>query len=62
MSYYLFKKEQLLEQAKYQYHSGGGKKKSAAKYYSKNREVLSENARKRYRNLSEKEKEAKITN
>ena len=28
MSYYSFKKQQLLEQAKYQYHSGGGKKKS----------------------------------
>ena len=27
MSYYSFKKQQLLEQAKYQYHSGGGKKK-----------------------------------
>ena len=28
MSYYLFKKEQLIEQAKYQYHSGGDKTKA----------------------------------
>ena len=61
MSYYSFKKQQLLEQAKYQYHSGGGKKKELLNIIAKT-EVLSENARKRYRNLSEKEKEAKITN
>ena len=40
------------------YHDKGGKQK-AAKHYAANRKVLRENARNKYRNLSEKEKNKK---
>ena len=40
------------------YHNKGGKQK-AAKYYAANQEVLREDARNKYRNLSEKENNEK---
>ena len=43
MSYYWFNRQELLEKAKERYHSGGAKEKAINKY----------------KNLSEKEKEAK---
>ena len=52
MSYYWFNRQELFRKAWDRYHNGGGKK--AAKYYAKNKEALSEKARSRYRNLSEK--------
>ena len=53
MNYYFFNKQQLFQKAKDRFHSCDGKKKVA------NKEVLKENAKIKYRNLSEKEKEAK---
>ena len=50
--------KKILKNAKDKYHNKGGKKK-AAKYYIANREVLKDNARNKYRNLSEKEKDKK---
>ena len=44
--------------AKEKYDNSDGKEK-AAKYYIANKDVLKEKARNRYRNLSEKEREAK---
>ena len=41
------------------YHNKGGKQK-AAKYYAANQEVLREDARNKYRNLLEKEKNKKM--
>ena len=40
------------------YHNKGGKQK-AAKYYAANQEVLREDARNKYRNLSQKENNEK---
>ena len=40
------------------YHNKGGKQK-AAKYYAANQEVLREDARNKYRKLSEKKKKLK---
>ena len=42
-------------------HNGGGKEK-AAEYYQNNQVTLKEKARNKYRDLSEKEKEAKRAN
>ena len=39
------------------YHNGGGKEK-AAEYYIANKEVLRENTKNKYKNLSQEEKEA----
>ena len=47
-----------MRKATSKYHNGGGKEK-AAEYYIANKEVLRENAKNKYRNLSEEEKEAK---
>ena len=58
MSYYWFKRENLLNNAWDKYHSKGGKQK-AANYYAANQEVLREDARNKYRKLSEKEKNIK---
>ena len=46
-----------MQKAKNRYHNGGGKEK-AAEYYIVNKEILRENAKNIYRNLSEEEKEA----
>ena len=56
MSYYWFSREKLLKNAWDKYHNKRGKQK-AAKYYAANQEVLREDARNKYRNLSEKRKE-----
>ena len=53
MSYYWFKREELLEKEKIKYHNKGSKEK-AAKYYEDNKKVIKEKARNR-----KEEKESK---
>ena len=53
MSYYSFNREKLLNNACDIYPDKEGKQK-ATKYYAANQEVLREDARNKYRNLSEK--------
>ena len=48
----------MLQKAEEKYHYCGGKEK-AGEYYIAHKDVLKEKARNKYRNLSEKEKEAK---
>ena len=55
MNYYQFNRQKILQKAKEKYS-----KEKAAEYYLKNKEVIKEKARNRYRNLSEKEKSTKI--
>ena len=50
MSYYQFNRQENLQKAKEKYS-----KEKAAQYYLKNKEVVKEKARNRYRNLSEEE-------
>ena len=50
-----YKNEKLLENAWYKHHNKGGKQK-AAEYYRKNPDLIRLEARNKYRNLSEKEK------
>ena len=57
MNYYWFNRE-VLQKAEEKYHNCGGKEK-AAEYYIASKDVLKEKARNKYRNLPEKEKEAK---
>ena len=57
MSYYWFNREKVLKNAWDKYHNKRDKSK-AAKYYAAN-QVLRENARNKYKNLSEKEKNKK---
>ena len=54
----MVQKEKLLKNAWDNYHNKGGGKK-AAKYYAANQEVLREDAKYKYRNLPEKEKNKK---
>ena len=58
MSYYWFNREKLLKNVRDKYHNEGGKQK-AAKCYAANEEVLREDARNKYINMSEKEKNKK---
>ena len=58
MSYYWFNREKLLRNAWDEYHNKGGKQ-NAAKYYAAYQEVLREDPRNKYTNLSEKEKNKK---
>ena len=58
MSYYWFNREKILKNTLDKYQNEGGKQK-AAKYYAASQEVLRENARNKYRHLSEKEKNKK---
>ena len=58
MSYYWFNKEKLLKNAWNKYHNKGGKQK-AADYYKKNADLMKFEARNKYKNLSEKEKNKK---
>ena len=51
MSYYWFKRKELLQKAKDRYHNGDGKEKTA-EYYLKNREIF-KNANNTYITLSE---------
>ena len=55
MSYYCFNRHELLQNAKDKYHNCG--KEKGCRIYLANKDVIK--ARNRYRNLSEKEKEAK---
>ena len=54
-------KQELLQKAKDKYHKCGEKEK-AANYYLKNGEILKENTKSKYRNLTEEEKKAKQKN
>ena len=58
MSYYWFNRKKLLKNAWDKYHNKGGKQK-AAKYCAAKQEILREDARNKYRNLLEKEKNKK---
>ena len=58
MNYYWFHRQELLQKSKDRYHNCGGKEK-AAKYYLENSRILWENAKNKYKSLSEEEKEAK---
>ena len=51
MSYYQFSRQKILQKAKERYL-----KEKAAEYYLKDKEVIKEKAKNRYRNLSEEEK------
>ena len=53
MNYYFFNKQELFQKAKDRFHSCDGKEK-ATEYDIANKEVLKENAKIKYRNLSEK--------
>ena len=52
MSYYWFTKQETLQKANKRYS-----KEKAAEYYLKNREVINEKSRERYKNLSQEEKD-----
>ena len=58
MSLYRFNRQELLQKVKDRYHNGGGKKEST-EYYIANKDVLKKKAKKKYKNLSQEEKEAK---
>ena len=58
MSYYWFNREKLLKNTWHKYQNKGRKQK-AAKYFAANQKVVREDARNKYRNLSEKEKNKK---
>ena len=51
MSYYLFDRQEILQKGKERYS-----KEKAPEYYLQNKEVTKENAKNRYKNLSEEEK------
>ena len=50
MSYYWFKREEILQKAKERYS-----KEKSAEYYKQNKEVIKERSRNRYKNVSEEE-------
>ena len=56
MSYFEFKRQELLQKAKKQYDNSG--KEKATKHYQANKDVIKEKANGKYNNLT-KEKEAK---
>ena len=56
MSYYWFNREKMLKNSWDKYHIKGGKEK-AAKYYAANKEVLKEDVKNKYRDLSKKQKD-----
>ena len=58
MSYYWFNRQELLQKANDRYHNCRGKEKPA-KYYFENEDILRENSRNRYKNLSEEEEKRK---
>ena len=58
MSYYWFNREKLLKNAWDKYQNKGGKQKSA-ECYRKNADLIRLEAKNKYRNLSEKEKNKK---
>ena len=58
MSYYWFNRKKILKDVWEKYHNKGGKEKTA-KYYAANKEVLTEDARNKYRSLTEKQESIK---
>ena len=58
MSYYWFNREKLLKNSWDRYHNKGGKQKPA-EYYRKNTDLIKLEAKIKYRNLSEKQKNKK---
>ena len=54
MSYYQFKKKEVLQKAK-----KNQSKEKAAEYYLQNNEVIKKKIKNRYKNLADKEKRAK---
>ena len=58
LSYYWFNRQELLQKANDRYHNCRGKEKPA-KYYFENEDILRENSRNRYKNLSEEEEKRK---
>ena len=52
MSYYQFNSQEILQKAKERYS-----KKKAAEYYLKNKEVIEEKSKNRYKNLSQEKKD-----
>ena len=59
ISYYFFNRQFLIFQKAKDRHHNCGSNEKAAEYYIANKEVLKENAKTKYRNLSEEEKELK---
>ena len=57
MSYYWFKRQELLQKAKEKYDNGG--KEKPVKCYRDNKDVIKQKSNDKYKNLSEEEKEAK---
>ena len=53
MSYYWFNRQELLQKVKEKYHNCGGKEK-VAEYYYKNKDVIKEKAKNKYRNKAAK--------
>ena len=51
MSYYWFKRPEILQKAKDRYS-----KEKAAEYYAQNKEAIKEKSRERYKNLSQEKK------
>ena len=52
MSYYWFNRQEIFQKAKEKYS-----KEKAVEYYLQNKEVIKENSRKRYKNLSQEERD-----
>ena len=52
MSYYWFNRKEILQKAKERYF-----KEKAAEYYLENKEVIKENSKNQYKNLSKEEKD-----
>ena len=52
MSYYHFNRQEFLHKARERYS-----KEKAAEYYLKNKEVIKENSKEQYKNLSQEEKD-----
>ena len=58
MRYYWFNREKILKDAWNKYHNKEGKEE-AAEYYKKNADLIRLEARNKYKNLSQKEKNKK---
>ena len=58
MSHYWFNRQELLQKANDKYHNSSCKEKDA-EYHIENKEILKENVKNKYKNLSEEEKEVK---
>ena len=57
MSYYWFNRQELLQKGKEKYDNGG--KEKADKCYQAKKDVIKQKSNGKYKNLTEKEKEAK---